>query len=211
MSGWSRAGAAAGLLGAVAFVVGTLVAGMPPDPDDSTASIVTHLQDSRTTIMAGVLITVVSLALLLWFLGYFRALLAEAEASIGDRGAPLATVTLVAFVSLFALAGAGSLGLYAVTWRGAASVDPTLVRLTFDAQSLSSYAVTSTVAALSVLARRSSSPAPACCPAGCSCSPPSRSRSPWPRSPGSSSARAGTPPAGRPASDPSPGWCGWPR
>ena len=39
-----------------------------------------------------------------------------------------------------------------IVWRGADSVDPGLVRLAFDAQNLSLYAVTATVALLSVLA-----------------------------------------------------------
>ena len=152
MSAWSRFGASAGLVGALIYVVGAFVAGNPPKPDDSKASIVAHFQDKRTAVLLGMALTVVALAFLMWFVGYLRALLAEAEASIGDRGAPLATVTLIAFLALFALAGAGGVLLTVVVWRGAGSINPNLVRLAFDAQNLSLYAVTSTAALLSVLA-----------------------------------------------------------
>lgn len=152
MSGWSRFGAAAGLVGALVYVVGAFVAGNPPKPDDATASIVAHLQDKRTAVLLGMALTVVGLAFFMWFVGYLRALLAEAEISIGEDGAPLATVTLIAFLVLFALAGAGGIALNVVVWRGAGSIDPDLVRLAFDAQNLSLYALTSTAALLSVLA-----------------------------------------------------------
>ena len=152
MSGWTRAGAGAGLVGAVLYVVSAFVAGSPPKPDDSTATIVAHLQDKRDALLIGSVLALVGLALFLWFLGYLRSLLAEAEASIGEPGAPLATITLTSFVVLFAVISGGGAALNVVVWRGAGSFDPTLVRLAFDAQTLSLYAITATVALLSVLA-----------------------------------------------------------
>ena len=148
----NRAGAAAGLVGAVLYIVGAFVAGSPPAPDASTVSIVTYMQEHREALLWGMVLTYTGLALFLWFAGYLHARLAAAEAALADSGAPLATVTLLAFVVLFGLAGAGGIAFNLMVWRGAGSIDPNLVRLAFDAQNLSLYAITSTVALLSVLA-----------------------------------------------------------
>jgi hypothetical protein len=132
----------------VAYVVGAFMGGTPLKPDDPIDKVVTHLHDHRSGLLGGTVLTLVGLALLLWFLGYLRALLAGVE----DEGAPLATVTVASWVALFVLVGAGSIPLNVVVWRGADQVDPTLVRLAFDAGNLSLYAITATAALLSVLA-----------------------------------------------------------
>ena len=126
---WTRAGAGAGLAGAVVYVVGAFMGGTPLKPDDPIDKVVNHLSDHRSALLGGVVLTLVGLALFLWFLGYLRALLAGVE---GD-GAPLATTTVAAWVALFVLVGAGGIPLDVVVWRGADQVDPTLVRLAFDA------------------------------------------------------------------------------
>jgi hypothetical protein len=148
MSGWSRAGAGAGVAGAVVYLVGAFIGGAPLKPDDSIDKVVAHLHAHRSGLLAGMALTLVGLALFLWFLGYLRAMLSGVE----GEGAPLATVTVGSWISLFVLIGAAGVPLNVVVWRGADQIDPTLVRLAFDAQNLSLYAVTATVALVSVLA-----------------------------------------------------------
>ncbi len=148
MDSWTRAGAGAGVLGVVCYLVGAFLPGNPLKPDAATDSIINHLADHRRSVLIGYALTLVGLALLLWFLGYLRALLAEAEGG----GGPLATVTAVSWVLLFAVAAAGGAGITVVAWRGVGEFDPNLVRMAFDVQNLSLYAITATVAFLSVAA-----------------------------------------------------------
>lgn len=152
MDSWNRLGAGAGLAGVVCYLVGAFLPGSPLKPDAATDSIVSHLADHRRSVLIGYALTLMGLALLVWFLGYLRAVLAEAEAEHGSSGSPLATVTTVSWVLLFAIAGAGGAGVSVVAWRGAGQVDPNLVRLVFDISNLSLYTITATVAFLSVAA-----------------------------------------------------------
>ena len=130
------------------YVVGAFMGGTSLKPNDPIDKVVNHLHDHRSGLLTGMVLTLIGLALFLWFRGYLRALLAGVE----DDGAPLATTTVASWVALFVLVGAGGIPLDIVVWRGADQVDPTLVRLAFDAQNLSLYAITATAALLSVLA-----------------------------------------------------------
>jgi len=146
--GWRRVGAGAGFVGAVLYAVSVFVAGAPLKPDDSIAKVVAHLVDKRTAILFGSLLALLAVACLVWFLGYLRAFLAETE---GDH-APLATVTLAAWIALLVIVVAGSAPLTALIWRGAGVADVKTVQVAFDISNLSFYAVSATAALLSVLA-----------------------------------------------------------
>jgi len=146
--GWRRAGAGAGLAGAVLYAVSVFVAGAPLKPDDSIDKVITHLVDKRSAILFGSLLALLAVACLLWFLGYLRAFLARTE---GDH-APLATVTVVSWIALLVIVVAGSAPLTALIWRGADQADPKTVQLAFDINNLSFFALSATAALLSVLA-----------------------------------------------------------
>jgi hypothetical protein len=94
------------------------------------------------------LLALLALACLLWFLGYLRAFLAEAE---GDH-APLATVTVAAWIALLVIVVAGAAPLTALIWRGAGRADVATVQVAFDIDNLSLYALSATAVVVSVLA-----------------------------------------------------------
>lgn len=143
-----RTGPAAGIVGVVVYIAGAFAGGTTPGPDAPIGTVIAHYTHQRTAVLAGTLLTLVALAFLLWFLGYLRAYIAEDE---GQR-APLAGVTVAAWIALFAIIFGGGIPLTAIVWRGANHVDASLVRLAFDASNLSLYALSATAAAMSVLA-----------------------------------------------------------
>lgn len=145
---WSRVGAASGAIGAAVYVVSAFTAGSPLRPDASIQEVVAHLSDERDAVLAGALLGLLAVGLLVWFLGYLVAFLAEAE---GGR-APLASVTLASWVGLLVIVVAGGISLGAVVWAGARQLDPGIVRLAFDASNLSFYSLSAVPALLSVLA-----------------------------------------------------------
>jgi hypothetical protein len=144
----SRLGAAAGAVGAVVYVASAFSAGSPLKPDAPISKIVTHLSDKRGALLAGVVLAVIGVGLLLWFLSYLRAFLAEIEGG----GAPLAGVTMASWVTLLVIVAAGATPLAAVIWRGAGGVNPQIARLAFDTGNLSLYSLSAPAAMLSVLA-----------------------------------------------------------
>lgn len=144
----TRLGTAAGVAGAVLYVVSAFTAGTVLKPDASLSQIIGHLSDKRNALLVGVLLATIAVGLLLWFLGYLRAFLAEAEGG----GEPLASVTLAAWVALLVIVVAGAAPMTAVIWRGAGGVDPQIVRFAFDAANLSLYSLSASAAILSVLA-----------------------------------------------------------
>jgi hypothetical protein len=144
----SRLGAAAGAAGAVVYVLSAFTAGSPLKPDASVSKIVAHLSDHRSALLAGVLLAVMGVGLLLLFLSYLRAFLAQIEGG----GAPLAGVTMASWVTLLAIVVAGATPLAAVIWRGAGGVNPQIASLAFDASNLSLYSLSAPAAMLSVLA-----------------------------------------------------------
>jgi hypothetical protein len=72
----TRADAATGLA-ALLFLVGFVVQGDPPSPDEPTRTISGYLADHRDAILAGDLILAGAAAPFLWFLGALRGYLAE--------------------------------------------------------------------------------------------------------------------------------------
>jgi hypothetical protein len=128
--------------------LGAFAAGTSPKPDAPIGTVIAHYSDHRGAVLIGTLVTLVALPALPWFLGYLREFIADAEGA----QAPLATVTLAAWIALFVIILGGGLPLTAIVWRGASHVDASLVRLAFDANNLSLYAISATAAAMSVLA-----------------------------------------------------------
>ncbi len=144
----ARFGPAAGAAGAALYAVSAFTAGTALKPDASLSQVVAHLTSKREALLVGVLLATIAVGFLFWFLGYLRAFLGEAEGG----GAPLANVTLVAWVALIVIAVAGAAPLSVVTWHGAGGVDPQIVRLSFNASNLSLYSLSASAAILSVLA-----------------------------------------------------------
>jgi hypothetical protein len=144
----SRMGAASGAAGAAVYIVSAFTAGSPLKPDASASEIVAHLSDKRGALLAGVLLALIGVGLLLWFLSYLRAFLAQIE---GGR-APLAGVTMASWVTLLVIVVAGATPLAAVIWRGAGGVNPQIAIFAFDASNLSLYSLSAPAAILSVLA-----------------------------------------------------------
>ena len=143
-----RWGAAAGLVGIGLFVAGTYSAGVPPKPDAAAGTVVAHLVDHRTAILAGVAMVSVAIPLLLCFFAALWSVIREAEGPTS----PFATAMLVLWVFALGVLVAGRLPLDAVAWRGAGQFDPHTVRLAFDINSLALWALTAPAAALAVLA-----------------------------------------------------------
>lgn len=145
---WPRAGAACGAVGAVLFVAGAFTAGNPLRPDAVTPEIVTHLGADRDALLAGYLLSLLGVALLIWFVGYLVAFVASTE---GER-TPLSAITLTSWVGLLAVVFGGGIPLMAVVWSGAEQIDPGIVRFAFDGSNLSLYSISAPIALISVLA-----------------------------------------------------------
>jgi hypothetical protein len=142
-----RAGAACGVAGAVTYVLSAFTAGIPLGPGASTQDVIRHLSTTRTGTLTSFALALLATALLLWFAGYLRALVASTESA----GAALASITLVSWAAVLLVSIGGAVPLVAVVWYGAARTDPGIVRLAFDASNLSLYALSAPAAALSVL------------------------------------------------------------
>ena len=62
----------------LAFLVGFLIQGKPPSPDEPVATIGSYLADHRSAILAGDVLIAVAAVPFLWFLGAFRGHLGDA-------------------------------------------------------------------------------------------------------------------------------------
>jgi hypothetical protein len=144
--GLSRAGAATGLAGAALYVAGALLPGSAPKPDAATFQVIAFFADKRGALLAGFSLELLALGLLLCFLGYLRAVIADAHPS----STALATSMVAAWVATVAIVAAGTLPAIAIIWRGAPSTDPVLARFAYDIQTLATYAITSTTALVSI-------------------------------------------------------------
>jgi hypothetical protein len=140
------AAAWAGLVGVVLFVVGSLLAGSPPKPDASAAEITRFLVQQRSGLLQGTGLILASIPFFGCFVGIFTGVLHEAE---GGRGT-LARAATLGWTLQFAVVAIGILSQAALTWRGAAGVDPHLVQFAYDLGTLSLYAVSATAVALAV-------------------------------------------------------------
>jgi hypothetical protein len=154
-SKWERYGAAAGVLFVVLVVVGALIAGSPPSPDDSVRKIATYYEDHTAAIKAGAFLTGLGGAAFLWFLGSLWSALRRSDDT--RRLATIATgggiVGLILALTSFALNATVAL---AVDSTGAtASVNPKFIYLLSGAVGgMGNFGIAVLVAATGVAALR---------------------------------------------------------
>jgi hypothetical protein len=142
----SRAGALTGLAGAALYVTGALLPGSAPKPDAAASQVIAYFVDKRGALLTGFSLELVAVGLLLCFLGYLRAVIAGTRSS----STALATSMVAAWMTTIAIVAAGTLPAIAIIWRGAPSTDPVLARFAYDIQTLTTYAITSTAALVSI-------------------------------------------------------------
>jgi preprotein translocase subunit YajC len=126
---WERYGAAAGLLFVILVVVGSLISGAPPSPDDSVRDIADYYEDNTGTIKAGAFLTGLATVAFLWFLGSLWSTLRRSEdtrrlATIATGGGIVGLITAITSIALNATVA------LAIDSTGAtASVNPKFIYL----------------------------------------------------------------------------------
>ena len=140
--------AATGIVGAALSIVSAFAAGSLPSADASTDTITAFWTAHRGALLIGAAVSGLSAAAFVVFVSYLARWLTTAAPDHGHW----ATATHVSWVLLFAAFGLTGFPAVAIVWRGAAAVDPSLVRLAFDLQTLGAYALTACFAAMSVIA-----------------------------------------------------------
>jgi preprotein translocase subunit YajC len=102
---WERYGAAAGLLFVILVVVGSLISGAPPSPDDSVREIADYYEDHTGAIKAGAFLTGLAAVAFLWFLGSLWSTLRRSEetrrlATIATGGGLVGLITVITSIAL---------------------------------------------------------------------------------------------------------------
>ena len=126
---WEQYGAAAGVIFVVLIVVGALISGSPPSPDDSVRKIASYYEDHTAAIKTGAFLTGLGSLAFLWFLGSLWSTLRRSDDT--RRLATIATaggiVGLITAVTAFALNATVAI---AIDSTGAtASVNPKFIYL----------------------------------------------------------------------------------
>jgi hypothetical protein len=130
----------------ILYSAGVVLPGAAPEPDAATSQVVNYLVDERGLLLAGFALQLIALVFLLWFLGQLRLRVAAA----GRAGETAATTTTAAWVMLMTIVAVAMLPSMAIVWRGADGTNPDLVRFAYDMQTLGTYAMSASVAMLSV-------------------------------------------------------------
>ncbi len=126
---WERYGAAAGVIFVVLIVVGALISGSPPSPDDSVRKIANYYEDHTAAIKTGAFLTGLGSLAFLWFLGSLWSTLRRSDdtrrlATIAVGGG---LVGLITAITAFALNATVAI---AIDSTGAtASVNPKFIYL----------------------------------------------------------------------------------
>jgi hypothetical protein len=102
---WERYGAAAGLLFVILVVVGSLISGAPPSPDDSVRDIAEYYEDHTGAIKAGAFLTGLATVAFLWFLGSLWSTLRRSDdtrrlATIATGGGIVGLITAITSIAL---------------------------------------------------------------------------------------------------------------
>lgn len=126
---WERYGAVAGILFVILVVVGALIPGAPPSPDDSLREVANYYEDHTGTIKAGAFLTGLAAVAFLWFLGSLWSAIRRNEetrrlATIAVGGGIVGLITAVTSIALNATVA------LAIDSAGAtASVNPKFIYL----------------------------------------------------------------------------------
>jgi hypothetical protein len=152
---WAPAGAAAGAIGVVLYVVGSLVIGTPPDFDAPGAEVAAYLDEERTRIQVGSAIHAAWTPFFVWFLATVASL--TRAGGLGTRRAgAVAFGCGVIFIALF-LADVTSLAVAALRPENMAAA-PELAAALHDfswlATGMAAFLVAGMLAAYAVLALR---------------------------------------------------------
>jgi hypothetical protein len=136
-----------GVAGVLVYLVGQAISGFLPEPGSEVDEVIEHLLVHRAALLTGAAFGVLAAALLLVFATRLREAM---------KPSPWATPTLVGWLVLLTMIVVGQAPLLAISWWGQAGTDgldssQDVVRMAFDLDNLSLYALSAPFAALSVL------------------------------------------------------------
>ena len=152
---WEQYGAAAGLIFVILVVVGALISGAPPSPDDSVRHIANYYEDHTAALKTGAFLTGLAGVAFLWFLGSVWSTLRRSDDT--RRLATIATGGgIVGLILAFASFAVNATVALAVDTTGAtASVNPKFMYLLSGViAAMGNFGIAVFVAAVGVAALR---------------------------------------------------------